>query len=62
MTLKNNETKKVKNWNDSCLNIYTRNNDSVIVETIYRYAPSIIKKMSYENFKEWQLELNKTRG
>ena len=54
MTLKNNETKKVKNWNDSCLNIYTRNNDSVIVETIYRYAPSIIKNMSYETLSSIQ--------
>tara|TARA_R110000823_G_scaffold303596_1_gene425030 strand:+ start:2024 stop:2206 length:183 start_codon:yes stop_codon:yes gene_type:complete len=60
MRLKNNETKKVKNWNDSCLNIYTRNNNSVIVDTIYRYAPSITKKMSYENFKKWQLEIEIT--
>lgn len=59
MRLKNNETKKIKDWNDSCLNIYTRNNDSVIVETIYRYAPSVVKKMSYEDFKKWQDEIER---
>lgn len=62
MILKNNETKKVKNWNDSCLNIYTRQNNVVIIETIYRYAPSITKKMSYDNFQKWQLEISKTKG
>jgi len=59
LTLKNNEVKKEKNWNDSALNIMTRKNNNVIVETIYRYAPVNKKIMTYSEFKSWRLDIYK---
>ena len=40
MHLKNNQTIKEKNWNDTALNIITRKNNLVTIKTIYRYAPT----------------------
>ena len=57
LTLNNNEVKKEKNWNDTCLNIYTRKGNTVTIENIYRYAPSKIKKISYNDFKSWREEV-----
>ena len=55
MKLKVNQKKQVKNWDDTCLNIYHRvNKNSVIVEHIYRYAPTIKKTMSYKKWKEFK--------
>ncbi len=57
LTLENNQIKKEKNWNDTALNIYTRKGNSVTIETIYRYAPSRIKTISYDDFKAWRKEI-----
>jgi len=62
LTLNNNQTKKEKNWNDTVLNIMTRKNNTVTVESIYRYAPSQKKTMTYSEFKEWRLDILKEGG
>ncbi len=59
LTLKNNEVKKEKNWNDSALNIMTRKNNTVVIETIYRYAPVAKKTITYSEFKSWRLDIYK---
>ena len=60
MKLKVNQKKQVKNWDDTCLNIYHRvDKNSVIVEHIYRYAPTIKKTMSYKKFQEWQNDIKR---
>ncbi len=61
MKLNNNEVKKVKNWNDTALNIYTRTGNVVKVETIYRYAPINVITMSYDQFTKWQSDINNTQ-
>ena len=62
LTLKNNQTKKEKNWNDTALNIMTRKNNIVTVESIYRYAPSQKRTMTYSEFKDWRLDILKEGG
>ena len=61
MQLKNNEVKKVKNWNDSALNIYTRIGNMVKVEVIYRYAASNTITMTYDEFTKWQADIKNTK-
>jgi len=61
MNLKNNQTLKEKNWNDTALNIITRKNNIVFIETIYRYAPTKKIKMSYLDFKIWRKAINNTQ-
>lgn len=62
LTLKNNQTKKQKNWNDTALTIMTRKDNKVYIETIYRYAPTKKRTMSYKDFKDWRLEILKLGG
>ena len=57
MELKINQTKKEKNWDDTALNIFKRSKNIVTVETIYRYAPSKLKTISYDDFKTWRKEI-----
>ncbi len=62
LTLEKNQTKKEKNWNDTALNIMTRKNNTVTVETIYRYAPTKKRTMTYPEFKDWRLDILKEGG
>lgn len=62
LTLEKNQTKKEKNWNDTALNIITRKNNTVIIETIYRHAPSQKRTMTYPEFKDWRLDILKEGG
>ena len=57
INLKNNQTFKEKNWNDTALNIITRKNNKVYIETIYRYAPVKKMTMSYADYKKWRKDL-----
>ncbi len=54
--LKNNQTIKEKNWNDTALNIITRKNDLVTIETIYRYGKTKKITISYSEFRHWRRE------
>ena len=49
-TLKNNEVVKYKTWNDDAFTTITRNNNTVTIETIYRYAPQKKRTISYKGF------------
>ena len=62
LTLKNNQTKQQKNWNDTALTIMTRKDNKVYIETIYRYAPTKKYTMTYKQFKDWRLEIFKLGG
>ena len=61
MQLKNNEVKKVKNWNDSARNIYTSIGNMVKVEVIYRYSASNTITMTYDEFTKWQSDIKNTK-
>lgn len=57
LDIKDGCTIKEKNWDDTALNIFKRSKNIVTVETIYRYAPSKIKTISYDDFKTWRKEI-----
>ena len=61
LTLKNNQTKQEKNWNDTALTIMTRKNNKVYIETVYRYAPVKKFTMSYREFKAWRKDIYNTK-
>ena len=60
MHLKNTQTIKEKNWNDTALNIITRKNNLVTIKTIYRYAPTKQITIKYSEFKRWRKDINNT--
>ena len=62
LTLKDNQTKWEENWNSTAANKMTRKGNTVTVESIYRYAPSQKKTMTYSEFKDWRLEILKEGG
>ena len=59
LTLKNKESKREVNWNDTAMITMTREGDNVIVESFYKYGPPNTKIMTYKKFKEWRLEILK---
>ncbi len=60
MNIQDKQTIKVKNWNDTALNIITREKDIVHINTIYRYGKEQNKKMTYNDFKKWQDDIKNT--
>ena len=62
LTLKNNQTKWEENWNSTAANKMTRKGNTVTVKSIYRYAPSQKKTMTYSEFKDWRLDILKEGG
>ena len=60
--LKDGQKKEVTSWDGNCLNIYTRNGDSVKVENHYWFGKSREKIMSYSDFVKWQLDVQNTNG
>ena len=62
LTLKDNETVRETNWNDTVMTTMTREGNTVIVESFYRYGSPSTRTMTYKKFKEWRLEILKLRG
>ena len=62
LTLKDKESKREVNWNDTAMTTMTREGNTVTVESFYRYGSPSIRTMTYKKFKEWRLEILKLRG
>ena len=62
LTLKDNETVRETNWNDTVMTTMTREGNTVIVESFNRYGSPSVRTMTYKKFKEWRLEILKLRG
>ena len=60
--LKDGQKKQVTSWDGKCMNIYTRNGDSVKVENHYWFGKSKEKIMSYSDFVKWLLDIQNTVG
>ena len=62
LTLKDNESKREVNWNDTAMTTMIRKGNIVTVESFYRYGSPNIRTMTYKEFKEWRIEILKLRG
>ena len=62
LPLKDNETARETNWNDTVMTTMTREGNTVIVEHFNRYGSPYTRTMTYKKFKEWRLEILKLRG
>ncbi len=58
LTLKNNEVVNYKTWNDDAFTTITRNNNTVTIKTLYRYAPTKKRTMSYKAYKKEALKFS----